>query len=499
MKPRAFKFIFFTTIIILILVAVFILYVNNNEQIVSREKNKLDTIVSNNLSFGLAGYDSLNPHITQNQDVQYICKLIYKDLIGINNNFELQSSLAEEWSKLGPKTYLVKLKENEYWHNGQKFTSKDVEFTINELKSQTSNSIYKENVKNIEKVEIIDNYTIKIHTYEEEEFFEYNLCIPIVSYNSENKTIGTGKYKVQEITNKYIILEENNKKDISRKIKIKLYNSYSELYSAFSQEQVDLITTANVNFNNYVGTIDLKEEKIIGRELIYLKINTNQDINIRRAINSAINKEEIIYNVFNNKYYCADNPLNNGNYLGQATNESMYNLNNARKYVMNLGWEQKDGVWIKNGNILKINLSIKQNNEEHVKIGQELKKQLEDIGIKVNIVGLDDEVYNYNLENSNYEIILCDDVLPISPDIKEYLNIDNDEVQELLKQVAFVENKEILKSIYAKLLEQYKKESNVICLSFNSIVILHDSNVKGDFTGNWYNIFYNIDTWYKKL
>lgn len=493
MKPRTFKYIFFIVIVILIILALFILYANKSEGTVIAEKKRIDNIISNNLTFGIVNYDNLNPHISQNQDVQYISKLIYQELIGINENFELVSGLAEEWSKISDKTYIIKLNKDKYWHSGEKFTAKDVEFTIDELKSELSNSIYKDNVKNIEKVEIIDDYTVKIYTYEEEEFFEYNLCMPILYYNSLNGIIGTGNYRVCEITDETIVLEETNVENIPRKIKINLYSSYSELYSAFSQEKLDIITTSNINFNNFVGTIDLKEEKIKGRELIFLKINTSKDINIRKAINCAINKDEIIYNVFNNKYYCTDNPFNNGNYLIQGNNEDSYNLNSARRYLANLDLK------IQKGDTLNLDLSIKQNNEIHTRIAQELKKQLEKIGLKINIEELPVDVYNYKIEKSDYEIILCEDILPIYPAIKEYLNTDNVEVKELLEQVAYIKDKDSLKNIYKKILEQYEKENSIICLSLNSVVILHDSNVKGNFKGNWYNIFYNIDTWYKEL
>jgi len=499
MKPRAFKFMFFIIIIILIIIALFILYINGDENTVRAEGKKLDSVISNNLSIGLVNFDSLNPHISQNQDVQYISKLIYKDLIGISENFELVPSLAKEWSEISANVYIIKLNENEYWHNGEKFTAKDIEFTISKLKSETLNSIYKENVKNIENVEIIDDYTLKIHTYEDEDFFEYNLCIPILKYNSEDEIIGTGDYKVREITNNYIILEKTKENNVPRKIRINLYNSYSELYSAFSQEKVDIITTSNINFNNFVGTIDLNEEKIRGRELIYLKINTSEDINIRKAISCAINKDEIIYKVFNNKYFCADNPLDNGNYLGQTNNQDDYNLNNAKKYIMSSGWKENNGVWIRNKNILNMNLNIRKDNENHSKIAQELKTQLEKAGIKIDIVELSEKDYNYKMEDNSYEMILCEDILPIFPDINKYLNTDDVEVRKLLDKAVYVKDIEILKETYKEILEQYKDEKSIKCLSFNSIIILHNSNVKGNFKGNWYNIFYNIDTWYKDL
>ena len=36
-----------------------------------------------------------------------------------------------------------------------------------------------------------------------------------------------------------------------------------------------------------------------------------------------------------------------------------------------------------------------------------------------------------------------------------------------------------------------------ISLYFNSVFILSNKNLKGDVKGNWYNIYYNIDNWYK--
>jgi len=499
MKPRAFKFMFFMIIIILIILATYILYIKRNEDTVRVEGKKIDTIISNNLSIGIANFDNLNPHISQNQDVQYIAKLIYKDLIGINENFELIPSLAKEWSKISDKIYIIKLNENEYWHNGEKFTARDVEFTINELKSKTSNSIYQENVKKIERIEIIDDYTIKIYLYENEDFFEYNLCVPILKYNSEKEIIGTGNYKVYEITNNYIILKEANQNVIPRKIKINLYNSYAELYSAFSQEKVDIITTSNINFNDFVGTIDLKEERIKGRELIYLKINIAQDENIRKAISYAINKDEIVYNVFNNKYFCADNLLNNGNYLGETNKEDNYNFNIAKEYITKFIKKENNRSSIENENILNLSLTIKQENENHIKIAEELKKQLKEVGIIISLIELPDDVYNYNLETKNYEMILCDDTLGIFPDIKKYVNINNSEIQELTKNIENIEDKKILKDTYEEILKKHKDEKSMICLTFDTIVLLHNSNVKGNFKANWYNIFYNIDTWYKEL
>ena len=52
---------------------------------------------------------------------------------------------------------------------------------------------------------------------------------------------------------------------------------------------------------------------------------------------------------------------------------------------------------------------------------------------------------------------------------------------------------------YNELLNEYKEQMPFISLFFDSYIILHNNKLKGDFSGNWYNIFYNVDGWYKSI
>lgn len=482
MRMKIMKYIFFTIIIILIILAIYILY--NNKQLIQtdiQEKNA-DNVWTKNITIGIVNFDNLNPHLSQNQDVQYLSKLIFKDLIGLTKDFKLEPSLAEEWSKIGDKVYIVKLKEDLVWSNKEKFTTEDVEFTINQLKQENSSSIYKDNVKNIEKVEKIDNLTMKIYLYEEEEFFEYNLCLPILcsKVNNNQGIVGIGEYDVININEKYILLQEKNNKETPKKIKVVLYNNYSDLYSDFSKKTLDVITTYNIEFNKYVGNIGIEQNKIIGREIVYILLNKEnkklKNKDLREIIKNSINKDEIIYNVYENQYVKADFVLNYGSYLEYREDEIK---NVSKNYNLNLNFDIKD--------------------KEQKNIAEEIKRQLAQTGITVSIIENSEELYNKKIENKDYEMIVCKDTLGISPTIKKYINIENKEINELFKNIKNITDPEIIKEEYSKILEINEQEKNIIYLAFNTIIILHNSNVKGDFTGNWYNIFYNIDTWYKEM
>ena len=121
MKNSKFKYIFF---IFIIVIAVFIIYtINNKEKNAPKENNQHlanqeETKVEQTLNLGIAGFDTLNPILSNNKYVQDISKIIYEPLMAINNNYKLEGCIASEWAKTSETTYVIKLKQNVKWSNG---------------------------------------------------------------------------------------------------------------------------------------------------------------------------------------------------------------------------------------------------------------------------------------------------------------------------------------------------------------------------------------------
>ena len=76
-------------------------------------------------------------------------------------------------------------------------------------------------------------------------------------------------------------------------------------------------------------------------------------------------------------------------------------------------------------------------------------------------------------------------MVSIKPNLQEYLNFNIED---------FPTEEETYNQIYQK----YNENPNFMGLYFNSIIILYSKNLKGNFEGNWYDILYNVDTWYKE-
>ena len=472
MKEKNFRIIFFTIIIILIFFAIYLI-IKNKDTIASDIKLKIkENKISNEIKIGITDFDTLNPILSNNQDIQYISKLIYEPLVNIGQDFKLEPDLATEWSKLDDTTYLIRLNENKYWHNGEKFTAKDVEYTINYIKQQKT--IYEAHVKNVEKIEIINDYTIKLYLIDSEENFDYMLCFPIVC---EEQNIGTGDFYVSNINENEIALESEIKK-----INIKIYEDVSKLYNAFSQKEVDVITTNNINFEEYIGAIGYNKKIICYRNFDYLKFNI-KDSEVVQALNFAINKNEIIYKVYNNLYCRAEFPLQYGSYLYKENILYEHNINKAKQILKNAEWEYNGEVWRKKGKTLNLEITT---NQDRLQVAEIIKQNLEGIGIKVSIRKLSNSYYKNNLQKLNYEILLTGNTVSIKPTIEDYLDFE-------------VEQKQTQQETYENVYTNYTDNPNFMGLYFDSIILLYSNNLKGNFDCNWYNIFYNIETWHKVI
>lgn len=517
MKTNIFKYIFFICVIILIGLAVYLLYKDKKEEMVNTRNHELEIDMINEFNIGITDYDTMNPILSNNRDIQYIDKLIFDSLVDITYDFKITNLLAKEVSKINSKNYVIKLKEDVYWHDGTKFTSKDVLFTIENLMNNEA-SIYSENVKHIEQVSKIDDYTIKIILKEEVPFFEYMLCFPIIaSHAYENETlisktenlVGTGKYKISSIeANKIelVITNFNNNSKI-QKINILIKDNTNNLYSSLSKKEVDFIITDNVMYEDYIGTMGYNVNSSYGREFEYLVFNTENNIlsdkAVRQAISYAIDRNYINYSVHNNKYYISNYPLEYGSYLCEKRDSFKYNINQAKSILVENGWTYKNNIWRKGGKRLELNLVVSANNEKRIECANKIKEGLSGIGIVVNIVKVNDNSYNNYVKNKKYDMMLLGNIVSNNPNLETYFgennlsNYYNEEVSNIINEIKNINDEELLKEKYLRVEEIFDEEIPFIGLSFNNVFVLSNTNLKGDLSHNWYNLFYNIDNWYK--
>ena len=524
MRSNYFKYIF---IIFAVLIMVFaIVKIKTDEQ--KKEAQVYETREETEeeiteIKLGVASFDSINPILSKNKNVQDISKIIFEPLMTLKSDYKIENCLAKECAKQNETTYIIKLRDDKKWSDGEKFTAEDVRFTIDRLKD--SDTIYSSNVQYVTTVEIVDNTTVRIILSQEVPFFEYNLTFPILSskyysdkeFNADIVPVGTGMYKVSEVQDTALILtkneyntEANNLK--LNKITIATYSSVGELYNSFKIGNIDLISTQNSNLKEYIGTIGYLSKEMKGREHDFIAFNTQNQIlsqvNVRKAICYSIDKSNIVSSVYGDNYYTSSFPLDYGNWIYKEQDSSSgYNVDQAKQILINDGWSYKYKYWQKTENYktqrILLNLVVKSSDISKVSVAENIKQQLENQGFRINLIKASDSQYQSYLTNKNYDMILCSMNLSVSPDLSTFFgennlaNYSNEEVTNIMNEVKNLKDEEKLKQNYKRLGEIYKTEMPYLSLYNNKYIVAYNQTLAGILEPNWFYQFYNIKDWHK--
>ena len=525
MKSNFAKYIF---IIFIIGITLFVAYKLNEEKKNTTNDEQTNIVkeddIGKEIKLGIAEFDTINPLLSKNKQVQEITKIIYEPMLQLTSEYKLEKCLAKDWAKTAENKYLVKLDDTIKWPDGNSLLADDVVFTIEQLKKV--DSIYSENVKNITEVNKIDDNTIRIILDHEIPFFEYNLIFPILSRknyegqdfvygSSNNAPIGTGKYKIILNSGENIILEKNEnykRSDLTlEKITIIKYSNIGEMYNAFKLGKIDVIATNNTLIENYIGTIGYNKSEINGRNFDFLAINTQNSIlankEVRQAISRAINRESIISQVYGGKYRTQDYFLDYGNWLQGEKTDMSYNIDIANEILVNNGWEYKYNRWQRYINyttqIINLKLVVQASNDARVAVADMIKENLEELGMKITIIKATDNQYQSYLDNKNYDMILTGVTLSLSPNLETFFgngnlaNFSNEELNSIMNEVKNITKEDLLKEKYIRIRQIYNDEVPYIGLFSNYYEVASNWTLKGSIPANWYNIFINIDNWYK--
>ena len=534
MKSSLPKVLFVLFVIGLIGFSAYTIYMNKTEEEEEKSTEQPQVIqaqILNDLRLGIVSFDTLNPILSQNRNVQEISRLIYEPLVSLSEDNKPVPCLATEWSKVGDNGYIIKLRQSASWHDGTVFSASDVKFTIDKLKNEAVSSIYAPLLKNVTNLDIVDFHTIKLTLDHDVPFFEYYLTFPILSSkyyegeefltSSKNKNPpGTGRYKASFNEEDVLVLKENKnywgkgqEENTIKNINVYFYSTMGEAYNAFKIGNIDLITTKNLHLEDYVGTIGYNIREFEGMQFSYMCFNTASGVckykEVRKAISYAIDKTVINATLYNNKYSVADFVLGSKNWLNSEESPSLgYNPDQANAVLTDGGWSYKNGAWqkIDAGKTVatRLTLVVNSNDQNKVKLAENIKSQLDGIGIKVTIKAVNGKVYDTYLINRNYDMLILETNGMHTPDLTLYLgqgnysNYSNAEINTLFTEAQNIKDENTLKEKYKKIYEIYKDEMPFLSLFYDKFSVLSGTTLMAEITPNNYNIFYNVHKWYRQ-
>jgi len=419
---------------------------------------------------------------------------IFNGLTKYDKNIKVTGDLAESWDVSSNGLQIVfHLRKGVLWHDGVEFTADDVLFTYTTVIDSKVPTPYSSNFGPVEKVEVLDRYTVKI-VYKEPyapalESWGMGI-IPkhilegkdITSENYSRNPIGTGPYKLKEwVTGQKIVLEA--------------FDSYFEGRSKTDRYIARVIPdTATMFLELKFGGIDFMGltppqyklqadteffnkyfQKFRYPSFGYTYLGYNQldpkfsDKRVRQAITHAVNKRDIIAGVLLGYGTPCTGPFPPESWAYNPDVKDLeYNPEISLKLLKEAGWKiGQSGLLEKDGKPFEFTVLVNQGNEARLKIAQIIKENLKNIGIKINIKVLEWQAMLHEfIDKKRFEAVIMGWALSRDPDmydiwysskIKEgefnFISYKNDEVDRLLLEGRRTFDFEKRKKIYHRIHE----------------------------------------------
>lgn len=527
MGKSFFKYIFVVVVLVLAIYTLFKSIKDENEghnEIVD-QTSKVSTI-QKDLRLAIAELDTINPILSNNKNVQEITKIIYEPLVTLNEHYKLEYCLATEIAKQDDLTYIVKLRKGVLWHDNNNFTAWDVRFTVDRILGENSiSTIYRDNLRYVTELDVIDDYTLVFKLSQTVPFFEYYLTFPIMSskyYEGEifesteknNSPVGTGMFKIQnrEIDSIKLVRNDtywNNKRiPMAEEINISLFGSMGEVYNSFKSGELDIITVGTNNVEEYIGILGYNKIEYKSRDYDFLALNTESrilsDVDVRRAISLVIDKNAIVATVLGNGYVPSNFNLDMGNWLYVTDLSVETNTEEAKGILMQGGWILRNNIWIKDGKILEFSIVVDASNETRVKVGETICEQLTNFGIRARLLKVSNQRYFELLNNKNYDCILTGIRTSFTPSLHTFFgegnlaNYNNLEVLEKIKKTENTKDEGEMYDSYRTIYQKYLEDVPYIGLYRNTNTIVYNQGLVGNISPNSFNLYHNIEKWYRQ-
>lgn len=329
-----------------------------------------------------------------------------------NKDIELVPWAAESFEVLDEGKHLkFKLKEGIRWTDGVELTAEDVEFTYQLLIDPETPTAYAGDWKTIKEFRRTGRYTFEV-------FYEKPFSRSLVTWamdvlpkhileheniaNTEfsRNPVGAGPYKLKEwLPGRRVVLEANPDYFEGRPyIDTLVYRSVSDISTQFLELKAGNVDAMGLTPLQYLRQTvgpewdNYEKYKYLSFGYSFLGFNLNHpfflDARVRRAIDFAIDKEEIVKGVLMGMGIPAVGPYKPGTWVhNTAIRDRGYDPEQAKKLLAEAGWMDTDGDGLldKDGKPFYFTILTNQGNSQRVKASVIIQERLREIGIKVDI------------------------------------------------------------------------------------------------------------------
>ncbi|MFZ5633524.1 MAG: ABC transporter substrate-binding protein [Bacillota bacterium] len=425
-------------------------------------------------------------------------------------------ALAKSWEYLKDENaYFFRLQDNATWHDGRKFTARDVIFTINYIKKHPFQWVEAGNVK---KAEALGDYEVKLYLDRPYAPFleHFGATLPILPEHVWKDVSDPEKFVGKEAligTGPFILADYNKEQGTY------LYKAYGGYYRG--RPKVDRIRFVKMNAGMTAAALRQKQvnagqvppelvrelenegfKVLAGKHDWVAKLMFNHhkeplsSKKFRQALACAIDRQALVDTCLRGHGTAASAglvPPDSPWYNSGLQDKYRYNPEMAAKLLAGLGYVKNGGYFEKNGRVLELELLVRGGagapGAPGEREGEMIKGQLEKAGIKINLRSLEPKTLDSRVGDWKFDLALIGhggmggDPAVLGRVISgQGFNSaryeDNRELSDFLKQQTSVMDKERRRELVGKIQEIYAEEIPAQPLYHPTWYWVHDGRVE---------------------
>lgn len=350
----------------------------------------------------------INPVLGITNIDKTLISLIYSPLLKKNSNGNLVENIAQyKIDKTGLK-YTIKLKNDIYFHDGEKMDIDDVIFTIQQIQNPVNNSFYRPEWINVELIKV-DNLTLDIKLSKANYYFKDSLTLSILPKHIWEKIeyfnlddgninpIGSGPFKIDSINWKD---NEINKKINS--IRLSRNENYfkgeifvENIIFNFFDSKESFLKSSLYKSNKNVNLFSYDFINELGKDYKNTFIHELVDFNLtikNKNSNPFLNNEKIRKFIF------------------KVWNSKEEEIDSLREIIL----KDKKFTFDKENNLLKYDdkiisfstLTGSNQDESLIQISENLKKKMRKAGIDLNLKKVNESQFLSKYRSRDFESII---------------------------------------------------------------------------------------------
>lgn len=351
---------------------------------------------------------TFDPHFGNDGFSLRINRLLYSRLIEKDSNMRNIPGIAKKWNFIDNKNIKFEIFKDIKFENGDPLTTKDIKFSFERMKSSPRISAI---VPPIERIEIIDDYNFIMKLSKEFSPIIDQLSHPALSIVSKDylennskklitKPMGSGFYSlVSWSPGEKILLKKSKEKKDNNKFyeNILIYNIPLGTNRTIALEtgEVDIAFSLPVQDEKIINEDNLIWKRKSSYSYTYMGLNMRslklKDFNTRKAINLAINKDEMLDVVLNGEGIIANSPVAKGVFgYNKDIKIEEFNISQAKKLLKTP---------------LSLTLAV-MNNSIDVQSAELIQGYLKEIGVDVSISILEPNVYWSKTNKGEFDMFI---------------------------------------------------------------------------------------------